>query len=219
VIRWLSERSGREIEIEYEIDEGISKIIEENMKKDIDYEVIVKTFKGVLGMEPPDIIEGFDISHFYGEETVGSCVVWEKGEMNKRRYRRYRIKSVKQIDDYSALREVLERRAGRILSGEEKKPDVWLIDGGKGQLNVGISVRDKYGLDIKVMSIAKQEEILFTDDGREINLREHPVLYSIFGFIRDEAHRFALFYNRKLRSKVAGVNLIFTGLLRAQEEI
>ena len=201
IVKWLSERSGREIKIEDEIDEGICRIIEENMKRDIDHEIIEKTFKDVLNMEPPDIIEGFDISHFYGEETVGSCVVWEKGEMNKRRYRRYKVKSIKDIDDYSALKEVLERRAMRIISGEEKKPDVWLIDGGKGQLNVGISVRNKYGLDIKVMALAKQEETLFTEDGREINLREYPVLYSIFGFIRDEAHRFALFYNRKLRSK------------------
>jgi excinuclease ABC subunit C len=155
----------------------------------------------VLKIPPPRIIEGFDVSHFYGDYTVASCVVWEEGTMNKKRYRRYRIKTVNQIDDYASLEEVLSRRARRLKEGEETMPDLWLIDGGLGQLSVAIRVRDRFGLPIKVVSLAKEEEILLTEWGQKIRLKEHPILYRIFGQIRDEAHRFALSYNRKLRLK------------------
>ncbi len=203
ISKWLEERSGKAINIMHEIDEGMLEIIESNMKKDIDINAIQKQFNEALNMEMPSIVEGFDISHFYGDYTVGSCVIWERGSMNKRRYRRYKIKTVKDIDDYSALREVLIRRAERIRAGEEPEPDIWLIDGGKGQLNVGIYVRNKYKLKTKIMSLAKEDEILFTEEGRKLSLKENPVLYNIFGLIRDEAHRFALFYNRKLRGREA----------------
>jgi len=127
--------------------------------------------------------------------------VWERGSMNKRAYRRYRIKSFEGIDDYRALEEVLSRRARRLKEGEEKMPDLWLIDGGYGQLNVAIRVRDKFSLPIKVYALAKEEEILISEERKEVRLTQHPILYRVFGLIRDEAHRFALTYNRKLRLK------------------
>jgi len=96
---------------------------------------------------------------------------------------------------------VLSRRAKRLKEGEEKMPALWLIDGGYGQLNVALRVRDKFSLPIKVLALAKEEEILICEDGKEIELKKHPILYRIFGLIRDEAHRFALTYNRKLRLK------------------
>ncbi len=198
---WIEERSRGKVEFSNSIPDQLLNLAEENVKENLPFEQIDKEFKKVIGISAPKIIEGYDISHFYGEDMVGSCVVWEEGRMNKKRYRRYKIRTLTQIDDYGALREVLTRRAKRLKEGKEPMPTAWLIDGGKGQINVAISVRDTFGLPLKVFSLAKEEEILFTDDGREFKLKEHPVLYRVFGLIRDEAHRFALSYNRKLRSK------------------
>jgi excinuclease ABC subunit C len=203
VKEWLSKRSPKDICITNEIHPVLMELAEENVKENLNLKLLEKEFKEKLGIDLPRIIEGFDISHFYGEDTVGSCVVWEKGVMNKKRYRRYRIRSLSGIDDYSALEEVLSRRSKRLKDKEEPMPDLWLIDGGKGQLNVAKRVKRRFGLPLTVFSIAKDDEILYTEKGDEIRLREQPLLYRVFGLIRDEAHRFALSYNKKLRSKKA----------------
>ncbi len=200
-IWWLRQRGS--FELVREMDEELKRLIEENVEYQIDSSLLREEFQRVLNMELPERIEGFDISHFYGDYLVGSCVVWERGIMNKRAYRRYRIKSFKGIDDYRALEEVLSRRARKLKEGEECMPNLWLIDGGHGQLNVAIRVRDRYGLPIKVFALAKGKEILLSEEGKEIELTKHPLLYRVFGLIRDEAHRFALTYNRKLRLKEA----------------
>ena len=198
---WIKRRAKHPVEFLREIPKELKEIAKENVSEGLSPKLLEKEFKEKLNLPLPKIIEGFDISHFFGEAIVGSCVVWKEGRMSKKDYRRYRIKTISQIDDYAALEEVLTRRGKRILKGEVEKPDIWLIDGGKGQLNVGIRVKKLLGLDIKVMSLAKEEEILHTEDGREIPLKENPILYRVFGLIRDEAHRFALTYNRKLREK------------------
>jgi excinuclease ABC subunit C len=149
----------------------------------------------------PVRVEVFDISTLQGEATVGSCVVWENGEFLKGEYRRYRVKTVKGVNDYGALEEVLTRRFKRIKKGEVRTPDLVLIDGGLGQLNVGIRVRDLMGLDLRVFSIAKREEIVYTDDGEVVETKKYPFLFRFFTSLRDEAHRFAISYNRKLRIK------------------
>ncbi len=196
---WLQRRG--KLRLSTLTDKALEDIIVENMSGYIDLKVLEREFREKLSMELPSIIEGFDVSHFYGEHTVASCVVWEKGYMNKRRYRRYRIRGVSKIDDYASLREVLERRAKRLKAGEEVMPDVWLIDGGYGQMNVALEVKRKYQMDIKVFALAKEEEILLCENGKELCLKEHPILYRVFGLIRDEAHRFALSYSRKLKLK------------------
>ncbi|WP_448583647.1 excinuclease ABC subunit UvrC [Thermocrinis sp.] len=199
VQRWLSQKG--KLSLLFNIDEDLEKLIKENLGHFVPYEVLREEFVKVLKINAPSRIEGFDISHFYGNYTVGSCVVWEEGVMNKKRYRRYRIKTVCKVDDYASLEEVLTRRARRLKEGEEPMPDLWLIDGGLGQLTVAIRVRDKYRLPIKVFSLAKEEEILYTEFGDRIPLKKHQILYRVFGQIRDEAHRFALSYNKKLRLK------------------
>ncbi len=199
VKRWLLERG--KVEIVPRIDQSLEGLIRENLHHYMPPELWMEEFLKVLKIHPPQIIEGFDVSHFYGTYTVASCVVWEGGTMNKKRYRRYRIRTVESIDDYSSLEEVLSRRAKKLKDGEEPMPDLWLIDGGIGQLNVGMKIRDRFGLPFRVFSLAKEEEVLLTEWGQRIRLKEHPILYRIFGQIRDEAHRFALSYNRKLRLK------------------
>ncbi len=198
---WIKRRAKHTVEFLRKIPIELEEIAKENISEGLSTKLLEREFREKLNVSLPKIIEGFDISHFFGEDIVGSCVVWKEGRMSKKDYRRYRIKTISQIDDYAALEEVLTRRGKRILKGEVEKPDIWLIDGGKGQLNVGIRVKNLLGLEIKVMSLAKEEEILYTEDGKEIPLKENPILYRVFGLIRDEAHRFALTYNRKLREK------------------
>ena len=200
--RFLQKKRGQKVEIERGIPSPLEKLVEINTPLRGEAEEL---FRELLGLSYPRRIEGFDISHFGGEAVVGSCVVWEEGKMNKKCYRKYRIKTFEGIDDYRALREVLTRRAKRIKKGQYPEPDIWLIDGGKGQLGVALEVKRKFGLNTFVCSLAKREEILYTEDGKELRLKEYPALYRIFGLIRDEAHRFAVGYNRKLRElKILG---------------
>jgi excinuclease ABC subunit C len=200
--RFLQKKRGQKVEIERGIPSPLEKLVEINTPLRGEAE---KLFRELLGLSYPRRIEGFDISHFGGEALVGSCVVWEEGKMNKKCYRKYRIKTFEGIDDYRALREVLTRRAKRIKKGQYPEPDIWLIDGGKGQLGVALEVKRKFGLNTFVCSLAKREEILYTEDGKELRLKEYPALYRILGLIRDEAHRFAVGYNRKLRElKILG---------------
>ncbi|WP_457679228.1 excinuclease ABC subunit UvrC [Thermovibrio sp.] len=173
----------------------------EEVSYSIEFEPLASEFESLFYRPLPERIEGFDISTLYGEATVASCVVWERGEFKKGEYRRYRVKSVKGVDDYASMEEVLRRRFKRIKKGEVKPPQLVLVDGGVGQLKVAIKVRDELGLDFPVFSLAKKEEILFTDDGEVVRLKEYPYLFRLFASVRDEAHRFALSYNRKLREK------------------
>ncbi len=195
---WLKKRGV--LHIEREVPRELMGLVEENLSLP-DLRAVERSFREVLNTEMPRIIEGFDISHFFGEDVVGSCVVWKRGRMSKKDYRRYRIRTVRGIDDYAALEEVLSRRARRIIKGEVEKPDAWLVDGGKGQLSVAKRVKERFGLEIRLYALAKEEEILYTEEGKEVRLKEHPTLYRVFGLIRDEAHRFALLYNRKLRER------------------
>ncbi|WP_457638665.1 excinuclease ABC subunit UvrC [Persephonella sp.] len=199
ILKWLENKRKSTVEISFELPEEIKSFIERNFHF-TDVSVLEEEFKRVLGIHLPERIEGFDISTLQGRFTVGSCVVWENGRMNKKEYRRFKVKTVKGMDDYASLREVLYRRFRRYREFD-KLPAV-LIDGGKGQLQQGLIVGDVLGLKgLKIFAIAKKEEILFTDDGKQINLFEHQQLLKLFTKIRDEAHRFALSYNRKLREK------------------
>src|SRR5262245_24293670 len=111
----------------------------------------------------PNRIEGYDISSIQGSEQVGSMVVWENGDMKKDDYKRFRIKTVVGADDYASLAEMLRRRFARSLEQGAPLPDLVLIDGGRGQLNVGLGVLQELGLDwIPVVSLAKQREVVYS---------------------------------------------------------
>jgi excinuclease ABC subunit C len=149
----------------------------------------------------PNLIEGYDISNISGDFAVGSKVSFIGGLPNKEGYRRYKIRTVEGIDDYKMLEEVLTRRFD---TEEERKeiPDLILIDGGRGQLNVAISVLKRYNLKIPVISLAKREEEIFIDGKEEpIKLPRESSELKLLQRIRDEAHRFAISYHRKLRSR------------------
>ena len=179
----------------------------------------VKEIAALLGMEQIVRMEAFDISNISGFENVGSMVVFEKGKAKKSDYRKFRIKTVSGPDDYACMREVLSRR---FLHGMEeademqakdmdtsygsftKFPDLLLMDGGKGQVNIALEVLEELGLSIPVCGMVKDDN--HRTRGLYFHNEEIPIDRSSEGFklitrIQDEAHRFAIEYHRSLRSK------------------
>lgn len=158
----------------------------------------------VLHLEnPPEVIECFDISHLGGTGTVGSMVAFREGRPDKRNYRRYRIKTAGASDDYAAIGEVVKRRYTRLLHEQHPLPDLIIIDGGPGQLRSAKEELDRLQVTIPVISIAKREEEVYIPD-RQVPLplsRKSPASLLIQE-IRDEAHRFAISYQKKLRPKM-----------------
>jgi len=173
--------------------------------------------------EKPSRIECYDISNIQGTNAVGSMVVFQDGKPKPSDYRRFQIKTVDQVDDYSMMREMLSRRFRRLKeadsnntkSGSKKisqkdtkwteTPKLVLIDGGKGHLGAALQVFLELGInDIPLASLAKENEELFTPDAQEsiVLPRNSQGLYLVQR-ARDEAHRFAITYHRKRRSKSA----------------
>ncbi|MFA7351414.1 MAG: excinuclease ABC subunit UvrC [Methylotenera sp.] len=154
-------------------------------------------------------IECFDISHTMGEATVGSCVVFDRGDMQNSEYRRYNITGITPGDDYAAMRDVLTRRYKKVAAGEGARPDLVFIDGGKGQLGIAIEVMAEVGLDdILLVGIAKGEDrkpgletMIFSDTGEMLNLEKDNKGLHLLQQIRDEAHRFAITGHRAKRAK------------------
>ncbi len=158
----------------------------------------------VLELEtPPYHIEGFDISNIQGTDSVASMVVFKNGRPSKKDYRRFKIKTVEGPDDFSSMKEVVERRYARLLREDKKLPDLILIDGGKGQLNAAFEVLELLGIeDIPIIGLAKREEEIFRPGEKDpITLPHHTPTLQLLQRIRDEAHRFAVSYHRKLRSR------------------
>ena len=161
----------------------------------------------IVGMDVfPHSIECFDNSHIQGRDTVGSMVVFIDGKPDKTLYRRFRTKQNTGGDDYLAMREHLTRRFRRTIDGDEKfaeLPDLLIVDGGRGQLNVALEVLNDFGLAyISCIGLAeKNEEIILPDERESVILaRSSPVL-QLLQRVRDEAHRFAITYHRNLRAR------------------
>ena len=165
----------------------------------------------------PKRIECYDISNLQGTMVVGSQATFDEGEPQKALYRRYRIRTVEGQDDFASMYEVLSRRLKRAIA-ENEFPDLWVIDGGKGQLNVAVEVLKEFNLldQIDVVSLAKQhvlneardlsviksEERVFIPNRKDpIVLPKNSTALFLLMRIRDEAHRFAITYNRELRRR------------------
>ncbi|PIV23784.1 MAG: excinuclease ABC subunit C [Hydrogenophilales bacterium CG03_land_8_20_14_0_80_62_28] len=162
-----------------------------------------------LGETDIERIECFDVSHTQGEATVVSCVVYDNGGMKASDYRRFNIDTPTPGDDYYAMREALTRRYSRLAKGEGKLPDLLLIDGGRGQLNVALAVLNELGLgQIAMLGVAKGEarkpgleQLVLPDEKAPLRLPpDHPALHLIQE-VRDEAHRFAITGHRAQRAK------------------
>ena len=223
IASWLSDKKGTCVSIEVPVigkKRDLIKMAEENAS----FAMRMESDKGEVGTRSleelqtalnlkhfPEIIEGFDLSNISGSHAVGSMVVFENALAEKSKYRRYKISTVKGIDDYAMLREVMTRRYSRLLKENVPLPNLILIDGGKGHLNAGHDVLQALNLvdrlDLVCIAKGKFRNNLVTD---EVYLPQHkkPVLFHenspsrfLMQRIRDEAHRFAISYHRKLRGK------------------
>jgi excinuclease ABC subunit C len=152
--------------------------------------------------EPPQVIECFDISHLSGTSMVGSMVQYRNGKPDKSNYRRFRIRSVEGIDDVAAIAEVVRRRYRRLQLEHAPLPQLIIIDGGVGQLNCAVHELETIGVKIPLISIAKHfEELYFPGQPQPLRLGKKEKALLFIREIRDEAHRFAIAYNRLLRKK------------------
>lgn len=170
--------------------------------------VALEALKEALNLpQPPQRMECYDISNIQGSFAVGSMVVFEDGKPKTSDYRRFRIKTVEGANDYAMLQEVLRRRFRRASEADTEgawaiKPDLLLVDGGKGQLNAALEVLREAGLDITSAGLAKENEEIYVPSQSEpiILPRNSPALF-LLQQLRDEAHRFAITYHRNVRSK------------------
>jgi excinuclease ABC subunit C len=157
--------------------------------------------------ETPQRVECFDISHTMGEETVASCVVFGPEGARKNEYRRYNIRGITAGDDYAAMHQVLTRRLKPIVAGTGEKPDLWLIDGGAGQVAQALEALREHGVQgIEVVGVAKgpsrrvgEETLILGDSGKQLNPGPGSPALHLIDAIRDEAHRFAITGHRKRR--------------------
>ncbi|MCK4813729.1 MAG: excinuclease ABC subunit C [Candidatus Marinimicrobia bacterium] len=165
---------------------------------------MVEALQQALNLSAPPLrIEGFDISHFQGKETVASMVYFENGDAKRSQYRKFIITSVDKPDDFKSMQEVISRRYKRLLNENALLPDLILIDGGKGQLNVAKSVLNELGLNnIPVIGLAKRlEEVFVPGYSQAQNIPKTSPAVILLRRIRDEAHRFAISFHRSKRSK------------------
>ena len=225
---WLSQKRGHKVQIKVPKKGTKEKLVElaarnaqlvlqtdrERLKREEGRTIgAVKEIAKLLGLENIVRMEAYDISNISGFASVGSMVVYEKGRPKKNDYRKFKIKSVQGPDDYASMEEVLTRRFRHGL--EERKeggeggsftafPDLILMDGGKGQVNIALQVLDNLHLTIPVCGMVKDDN--HRTRGLYFNNKEIPIDRNSEGFklitrIQDEAHRFAIEFHRKLRSK------------------
>jgi len=179
----------------YRQKEEVRKIKEKELK-----EGLINLKKYLYLKNDPKRIECYDISNISGTNTVASMVVFTDGLADKKEYRKFKIKTVEGPNDFKSMEEVLTRR---FKMKDLPKPDLVLIDGGKGQLSSALKIMKGYGIeDIDILGLAKKEELLFKADQSEgIFIPRGDKALHIMTGIRDEAHRFAITYHRNLRDK------------------
>ena len=223
ISQWLSEKRGSKVNIKVPkrgeksqlmdmVKSNAMNMLEQYgdkfLRKQRQNEQALRQIQDALKLEEmPQRVEAYDISNIAGVSPVGSMVVFENGEPKKSDYRRFKIKTVNTPDDYKSMEEILYRRFTRAL--EETKgfsifPDLIMIDGGKGQVNIALNVLKKLNLDIPVCGLVKDDfhktrGIIYNNE--EINLEEDSLGYRLIYKIQEEAHRFAINYHRSLRSK------------------
>ena len=150
----------------------------------------------------PQRIECFDNSHLQGTDYVSSMVCFEKGKPKKSDYRKFKLQTFEGSDDYAAMKEVIQRRYAGSLAKDLPLPDLIVVDGGKGQVNTAYLTLNDLGVSIPVIGLAKRIEEIFTPQHNDpFNLPKTSPALKLLQQLRDEAHRFAITYHRKLRSK------------------
>ncbi|OGH47086.1 MAG: hypothetical protein A3A51_02460 [Candidatus Levybacteria bacterium RIFCSPLOWO2_01_FULL_39_10] len=181
---------------EYEMNPDLVKLIRKNQL------IMLKSVLNNSGVGVYDLarIECFDISNISGKYATGSMVVFKNGEKDKPSYRRFKIKNPPKTvpNDFAMMQEVIRRRLNH---PEWQTPDLIIVDGGKGQVSSSLKVLNEANVQIPLVGIAKREEIIIASDLKEIKIDKNSPALLLVRRIRDEAHRFAITYHRKLRSK------------------
>lgn len=205
----------KKFELAARIRDEIAALRKLEMRGDVDKDIQPHVFqidpkKGMRGLAKvlgftklPRTIEGVDIAHLAGEDTVASLVSFIDGLPFKPGYRRYKIRSVEGVDDFASMREVISRRFRRLQEEESPFPDILMIDGGKGQLNAALQAFQLLGIEPPTLiSLAKKEEEIYRPSGAEpLRLSRHSAALRLLQYVRDEAHRFAQHYHHLLRRK------------------
>ena len=162
----------------------------------------------MLGIDPPERIESYDISNISGTDIVASQVVYVGGKPSKKDYKKYKLKAMSGQDDYGSMRQILTRRLSHYASadsGFDCLPDLMLIDGGVVHANVALNVLREFDLSVSVLGMVKDDRhrtrALVTPAGEEIRIDNNQAIFSFIGQIQEETHRFAITYHRQLRSK------------------
>jgi excinuclease ABC subunit C len=218
IMTWLSGRSGREVRLHVPQKGDKKKMLEMAVRNaemamrvaelrpipSVAAQAALKELQEVLSLDKlPQHIEGFDISNISGTNAVGSMVVFENGLPSNSKYRQHNIRTVKGIDDFAMMAEVVTRRYTRLIKENAPLPDLVLIDGGPGQVSAAKSSLDSLGLDIPLIGLAKRfEHIITPRKGPEevIILPKTSSALKLLMHIRDEAHRFAVTSHRRRRS-------------------
>ncbi len=206
---WLSEKREAEVDIEVPV-EGIefrlARMVSKNAQILLNHQKEVKgalvDLKKYLGIAKiPKRIEAYDISNISGQNAVGSMVVFENGTPKKSAYRRYKIET-EGPDDYAMMKEMLTRRFTSLINNQDSEPDLVLVDGGKGQLNIALEVFHSLNITYPVIGLAKEfEHVFIPQTPSPLILPRNSEALLLLQRIRDEAHRFAITYHKKLRSK------------------
>ena len=187
--------------------EYLAKNVEQIERRELLYEGAAEELTRVIGLPHyARRMECYDISNISGVDKTASMVVTLDGKPARSMYRRFRIRTVEGSNDFESLKETLSRRMARLAEGTDEsfaeRPDLIIIDGGKGQLSSVMEVMESLGSDIPVVSLAKREEEIFLPHRSEpLVLPKSSIVLRLFQRIRDEAHRFAITYHRALRGK------------------
>ncbi len=175
-----------------------------DIKYEKDSKLVLKEMQELFQLsEEPTIIHGFDISTLKGQLSVGSCVAFVDGQPKKDLYRRFRIRgSYTDPDDYAMMEEVIKRKYSSDILKSDPLPNLLIIDGGKGQLNIALEVLKKLNLSIPAISIAKKNEEIYVEWlDLPITLDQDSFVLKLVQNVRDEAHRFAISYHKTLRAR------------------
>ena len=234
IAQWLEKRKGKKVhilvpkkgtkeklvEMAYQNAKLVLRQDKERIKREEGRTIgAVKEIAELLGMEEIQRIEAFDISNISGFQSVGSMIVYEKGKPKRSDYRKFKIKWVKGPNDYASMEEVLTRRFVHGMNEQEERrshqleqefgsftkfPDLIMMDGGRGQVNIALSVLEKLNLQIPVCGMVKDDKhrtrgLYFLN--QEIPIKRDSEGFKLITRIQDEAHRFAIEYHRSLRSK------------------
>ncbi len=228
IAQWLSERRGEPVRVvlpEREAERRLVEMARDNARVHLEQErvrlvgregAMVRALQQVLGLaDPPFRIEGYDVSNFQWGEAVACLVTFEGGRPHKEGYRRFKIRSTPGPNDVAMLQEALRRRFENAREEEEALqqgsarkpkwsvlPDLILIDGGRPQLGAALEVLSAFGLRIPVVALAKREELVYRPDAPDpLRLPPDSAALQLLQRVRDEAHRFANAYHRKLRDR------------------